>query len=193
MDELAGVLAFIAAHRPAGSRSFSRDRPARASTRLTVASDTPVCLAMCLPVRRRRRSATIASATAALVRLGLVFGREGARRHLRCGQQWPVRRRADHRHPSQRPARHRWSVLLAMMFFRRRSGLLLKRLYGLPRLVCGAFAARPISPLRFGVQDGAEGVIKENELLGRPRLSSALARLSALVGATSIRKRGRRG
>ncbi len=39
----------------AGVMSFIRDRPARLRTRLTVAGETPVSMAMCLPVSRCRR------------------------------------------------------------------------------------------------------------------------------------------
>ena len=44
------------------ARSRSRDNPARRSTRLTVAGETPVCSALCFPQRRwRRRAMTTAS------------------------------------------------------------------------------------------------------------------------------------
>ena len=48
----------------AGSRSLIRLRPRRLSTRLTVAGETLVCRAICLPVQRWRRSTSIRSAVA---------------------------------------------------------------------------------------------------------------------------------
>ena len=57
VDQLAGMLALVAAHRLGGSRSLIRLRPSRLRMRLTVAGETPVSLAICLPVQRWRRSA----------------------------------------------------------------------------------------------------------------------------------------
>lgn len=59
VDHVARALVLVSAHGPAGSTSFSRDSPARVSTRLTVAGDTATTLAMCLPVKRWRRSASV--------------------------------------------------------------------------------------------------------------------------------------
>ena len=77
MDELTGMLALVsgAPARPVPGLSAATGRRVPAP-----GSPSPwtrrVAMAMCLPVRRCRRSAAIASATAASVRLGLVFGRE---------------------------------------------------------------------------------------------------------------------
>lgn len=60
----------------AGSRSFSRDSPARVSTRLTVAGETATTRAMCSPVRRWRRPRPIRSTAAWSVAFGLCLGRD---------------------------------------------------------------------------------------------------------------------
>lgn len=50
VDHLAGMVALVAPER-LGSKSFSRDSPARLSPRLTVAGETPTSN-VCRPVKR---------------------------------------------------------------------------------------------------------------------------------------------
>lgn len=63
---------------------------------ITVATDTPVCLAMCLPVGRCRRSVAISLAKSAVSCLGLVFARD-VRSAIPAG---------DRLGQAARPARH---------------------------------------------------------------------------------------
>jgi hypothetical protein len=64
VDELAWLLAFIGRIGSAGSRAVSLFKPSRRKTRLTVAAETAVSAAICLPVQRWRRSRSISSITA---------------------------------------------------------------------------------------------------------------------------------
>ena len=77
VDELAGVLAFVAPHRLGRLGPSRRLRPARLRMRLTVAGETPAALAMCWPGRRRRRDHLIDDGRARRLSsaLGVMTGR----------------------------------------------------------------------------------------------------------------------
>jgi hypothetical protein len=64
MDELARMLAFITPYRFGRLQGTELFNPSRRRTRLTVAGETPVSEAICLPVRRWRRSRSISTTTA---------------------------------------------------------------------------------------------------------------------------------
>ena len=76
VDQLAGMLALVAADRLGRLEGLERLRPSRLRMRLTVAGETPASAAICLPVQRWRRRASTCATTAA-----------GVGRRRRCGRE----------------------------------------------------------------------------------------------------------